>query len=106
MELRKNTLAALVNYLIEYGYPEKSLAVQWPVGKSKVDLAVIDLYTEEPIALFQVTGKKSVDNENMGKAQLKKYLYTLRKLNIPTYLVYSREGDPPFEVEKIEFKWE
>ncbi|MHB9095478.1 MAG: hypothetical protein ACYC21_12480, partial [Eubacteriales bacterium] len=88
------------------GYPEKSLAIEWPVGKSRVALAVIDLYTGEPIALFEVKGIKSTKNDSTGKAQLKKYLYTLRNLNIQTYLVYRREGVPPFEVQRIKFDWD
>jgi len=100
------TLKALMDLLIESGYPEESLLVEWPVGKSKVDLAIRDLYTEELIAFFIITGRKTKENEGIGKMELKKYLYTLRNPNIQTYIVYRLEGIPPFEVQKIEFEWD
>lgn len=40
-KLEQDTLIALIEYLKEHGYPESCLAIEWPVGKYRVDLAVL-----------------------------------------------------------------
>ena len=47
MELEKDTLRALIAYLTAHGYPPESLAIEYPIGKYRVDLAVIDLDLNE-----------------------------------------------------------
>jgi len=101
MELEKDVFNALINYLEEHGYPPESLAVEYPVGKYRVDLAVIDPDSKEPIALFEIKQERTPANMKLGRGQLKSFLSSLEVKSIPTYLVFAKVGTPPFEIERI-----
>lgn len=101
MELEKQTLAALIRHLQEHGYPPDSFAVEFPIGKYCADLAVIDPDAEEPIALFEIKQDRSPAIEEMGRRQLERFVSVLDAKSIPMYLVFGREGSPPFEIDRF-----
>lgn len=101
MELEKDTLRALIVYLTAHGYPPESLAIEYPIGKYRVDLAVIDLDSKEPIALFEIKQERAPFTEKYGRKQLESFLKFLGTKSIPTYLVFVKDGTPPFEIERV-----
>lgn len=104
MELEKDTLNALIAYLESHGYPPDSFAIEYSLGKTnryRVDLAILDLELKQPIALFEIKGHRSDENEARGRQQLQTYISTLEVKNIPTYLVFLKEGTPPFEIVRV-----
>lgn len=104
MELEKDTLNALISYLQKHGYPPESFAVEFPIGKTgkyRADLAILDPDSKEPIALFEVKQQKTPATEAMGRRQLQLYVSALEVKSIPTYLVFVKEGIPPFEIVRI-----
>lgn len=106
MEREQNTLNALIDYLKAHGYPPSSIAVEYPIGKYRADLAVVDPDSREPIALFELKRQRTPTSEKFGRMQLASFLSALRGRTIPTYLVFGMEGDPPFEIEHITFEKE
>ena len=107
MELERDTLDALLSYLQEHGYPLESLAVEFPVGKDnryRADLAVLDPDSKEPIALFEVKQQWNAATEAMGRRQLKSFVSALETKSIPTYLVFGKQGAPPFEIVRVSFQ--
>ncbi len=101
MLLEKDTCKALVKYLIKHGYPPESLAIEYPIGKYRVDLAVLDIDSKEPIALFEIKQERTSSTERFGRRQLQSFLSYLGTKSIPTYLVFAQEGTPPFEIERV-----
>lgn len=104
-KLEQDTLIALIGYLKEHGYPESSLAIEWPAGKFRVDLAVVDTNTKEPIAIFELKNQKTKETEKLGKKQLANFLNAMGKTNVPAYLVYS-SIEAPFEIQRVNFEEE
>lgn len=101
MELEKETLVALIRYLEEHGYPPDSFAVEFPIGKYRADLAIIDPGTKEPTALFKIKQDRSSAMEAMGRRQFERFVSGLDAKSIPIYLVFGREGSPPFEIDRV-----
>ena len=104
MELEKDLLNALISYLRERGYPTESFAIEFPVdkkGRRRVDLAVLNPDTQQPIALFELKERRTPSAETTGRRQLEIYLSALEVKSIPTYLVFSRIGTPPFEIVQV-----
>jgi hypothetical protein len=102
MELYKSTFNAFLDYLNKHGYPESSLAIEYPVGKYRVDLAVIDPATKEPMAFFEIKGKKDEQAINFGRQQMKTILKAASNKSIPAYLVFAHQGNSQFEIQKID----
>ncbi|MEI6610312.1 MAG: hypothetical protein WCO53_11295 [Deltaproteobacteria bacterium] len=103
MELERDTSKSLINYLLEHGYPQNSIAVEYQIGESyRVDIAVIDPTTNVPIQLFEIKSRKNYDNIEFGKEQLKKFLSQLKNKYIPIYLVFPKSAEPFFEVERVD----
>jgi len=102
MKLERDILQALIEYLVSHGYPEESFAIEWPIGKYSVDLAIVDPQSKEPVALFEVKSRKSPGNQNMGKEQLQRYIKALGK-RLPTYLVYRSDSSNGLDIERVEF---
>lgn len=104
MELEKDLLNALVSYLQKRGYPIESFAIEFPVdkkGRRRVDLAILNPDTQQPIALFELKQRRTPSTETTGRRQLETYLSALEVKSIPTYLVFSRIGTPPFEIVQV-----
>lgn len=99
MEREEDLLLSLINYLTAHGYPEEALVFEWRVGhRHRVDLAVIEPTTNKPIALFELKREKSSQTLNMAIRQLETYTKALGDDQVPTYIVFPREGSPPFEM--------
>ena len=93
---------SFIAFLIDSGYPEDSLAMEWSVDdKYQVDLAVIDPDTSKVIALFEVSEEKSKASWNDAAQQLKVYTKALGDDQIPIFVAFSVEGEPPFEVYRL-----
>lgn len=93
----------LMKYLIDHGYPKYSLAIEWPVRKYRIDLAVVDPDTKEPIAIFAVKGEKTQNTLYLGKQELRKFLKLMGNKSIPAYLVFADSGQTGFHIEKVDF---
>ena len=104
MKLEKETYKALVKYLLQHGYPPESLAVEYQLGKYRVDLAVIDPESKVPLALFEIKQQKTPLTLKTGKEQLKRFLSYLDTKSIPTYLVFTKKGTPAFEIQRIQLE--
>lgn len=89
----KDTLKELVSYLKQQGFPESSLAIGWTVGKQKIDLAVLDNITKEPIAVFII-----IEDNKCNETNLILPSQRLTGSNIPVYFVFAKDGTPSFEV--------
>jgi len=92
----------LINYLIERGYPPSSIVMDWPVGKYRVDLAIIDPESKEPMAIFEVKEHKNSSTMQSGYHQLRKYIKAMGNKSVLTYLVFSVEGEKPFQIKKVD----
>ncbi len=68
-----------IRYLINHGYPKSSLALEWSMEKYKADLAVLDIETNEVIALFFIKNKKSLGNLHHEKEQFKNMVIAMGK---------------------------
>lgn len=102
MEREKETLKSFIDYLVAHGYPESSIALEYPIGKHRADLAVVDHDTKEPIAIFEFKQRKTQNAVKFGKLQLSTLSASLATANVPTYLVFGQDGPQPFEIERIE----
>ena len=103
-KLEPNTLKSLIMYLMEHGYPESSLSIEYPIGKYRVDLAIVDPDIKEPVAIFEVKSRRTQQSEKYGKTQIKSYLKALKKTSVPAYLVFGSDGTPPIEIQRISFE--
>jgi len=103
MELERQTLDNLINYLKEHGYPDSSFAIEYKIGKQRIDLAIIDPDTQIPILVFEVKSRRSKSSIEFGKKQLESYLKFLPEKSVPAYLVFPKENSPYFEVQRIQF---
>jgi hypothetical protein len=101
MKLERDTAQALVQYLIAHGYPPESLLQEYAIGRYRADVVIVDSKSYEPIALFEIKQNRNSDTITMGKTQIKKFLSSLTNKSIPTYLVFSTVGTPPFEIERV-----
>ena len=55
MEREESTLHRLIDYLLAHGYPEESLAIEFPIGRRfRADIAVVDPRTRLPVAIFEL----------------------------------------------------
>lgn len=103
MELDKDLLIAVINFLLQHGYPKDSLVMEWPIGQRyRADLAVVDPDTNKAIALFEFKRVKNPDSIKMALRQLEAYTTAMGDDQVPTYVVFGKEGDEPFEIYHIE----
>jgi len=72
-KLEKDVLKALIDYLIAHGYPEASLAIEWPIGKYRADLIMVDPDTRAPVAIFEVKRQRTPQNEKFGRTQIESF---------------------------------
>lgn len=99
MERDEDLLLSLIDFLLAHGYPKNSLVMEWPIrGRYRVDLAVVDPDTNKAIALFELKRKKRPETLKMALRQLEAYSKALGDEQVPTYVVFGKEGDPPFEI--------
>lgn len=101
MEKRGGTLRALIDYLMSHGYPPESLAIEYPSGCRRADLAVVDPETSELVAVFELKRERNPQSEKFGRQQLRSYLREVGNPAVPTYLVFDKVGSPPFEIVRI-----
>ena len=102
-KLEPDTLKTLIDYLIAYGYPESSLGIEWPIGKYRADLVIVDPDTKEPVAIFEVKSRRTPQSEKSGKSQIESFLKALGNTSVPAYLVFGSEGAPSIEIQRISF---
>lgn len=103
MELERATLDSLIKYLKEHGYPDSSFAIEYKIGKQRIDLAIIDPDTQIPIIVFEVKSRKSRQSIDFGKKQIEGYLRSLPDSSVPAYLVFPKGNTPFFDVQRISF---
>jgi hypothetical protein len=101
MEREQATLHALIRYLVEHGYPLESMAMEYPAGRRRADLVLVDTDTQELTAVFELKRKRTPQSENLGRAQLLSYLEAAGNPAIPAYLVFPGTGDLPFDFELV-----
>jgi hypothetical protein len=100
MELERDTLDNLISYLMKHGYPEDSFAVEYNMNNYRADLAIIDKKMNTPLMIFEIKSKKSDQLREMGKKQLERIVGKFP--TVPMYLVYPRNAEPYFEIERDE----
>jgi len=99
----EKTLSKLMEYLLKRGYPQKSIAVEYPFGKHRADLVVIDTDTKRPIQVFEIKASRNHHSEEAGRTQLKR-CYDYAKENgfdITTYLVFPSDQAPFVDVDPV-----
>lgn len=103
MELEKDTMNRLVEYLKSHDYPDESLAIEYKIPNTnyRADLAVVDPKTNVPIIIFELKSRKSNELILRGRDQLNKYLGSLPDNQIPAYLVFPKTNAPFFEIINI-----
>lgn len=103
MELDKDLLLGVIKFLLQHGYPEESLVVEWPIGQRyRADLAVVDPGTNKAIALFEFKRVKNPESMKMALRQLATYTKAMGDVQVPTYAVFGKEGEESFEIYHIE----
>jgi len=103
VETDKDLLLAVIKFLLQHGYPEESLVVEWPIGQRyRADLAVVDPDTNKAIALFEFKRVKNPESMKMALRQLEAYAKAIGDIQVPTYAVFGKEGEESFEIYHIE----
>lgn len=76
--------------------------MEWRLGdRHRVDLAVIEPTTNKPIALFELKRENNQRTFQMAKHQLEAYSQALGDEKVPTYIVFPKDGEPPFELYSL-----
>ncbi|WP_320129590.1 hypothetical protein [uncultured Sphaerochaeta sp.] len=102
MELEKNTIKNLIDYLVKHRYPKDSFTLEYNLGKNCfVDLAVIDQELNIPILLFEVKSRKTESSIRLGNRQLEQDLAYLEDKSTPAYLVFPKAVEPFFDLQRV-----
>ncbi|MPN17846.1 hypothetical protein SDC9_165201 [bioreactor metagenome] len=96
MELERDTANAFINYLISHGYPKESITLEWGNKYRRVDIAILDLATNIPVAIYEIKGNKNRTSFEMGINQLKRFADDL-EYPVKMGLVFRKETTPYFE---------
>jgi len=101
MEREESTLRRLIDYLLAHGYPEESLAIEFPIGgRFRADIAVVDPSTRLPVAIFELKRYPDERSRSLGRQQLDRFLKTLGTQSVQAYLVWTTDEAPYFEIER------
>lgn len=106
MELERETLDNLITYLKSHGYPDESFAIEYKIGKLRIDLAIIDPESQLPILVFEVKSRFNQQSIAFGKRQLEIYIKELKDNSIPAYLVFPKKTNPFFSIHRISLNTE
>jgi hypothetical protein len=99
MEKEIDVSKRLAEYLIQHGYPEDSIILEWKISdRYWVDLAVIDNMSKKPVALFESKRQRNKRSETISIEQLKKYSDVIGDKTIPLYLVFGADNADGFEM--------
>lgn len=99
MEREIDLLQRVANFLIEHGYPEDSIILEWKITERyRIDMAIIDNKSKKPVALFEFKRQKQSQSDNMAIEQLKQYAEALGDSTIPLYVVFGSDQPPGFEL--------
>jgi len=101
VERQESTLGRLIEYLLAHGYPEESLAIEFPIGgKYRADIAVVDPTSRLPVAILELKRYDDERSRSLGRQQLDKFLKALGTQSVQTYLVWTTNEPPYFEIER------
>jgi hypothetical protein len=101
VELEPELLHQLLEYLRAHGYPDDSFVLEWPVSQEyQADLAVVDVATWRPIALFELKASDSEPSKRLGRTQLRTFAKALGS-DVLLYLVYPRTGSGRVALERV-----
>lgn len=107
MEIERTLADKFIRYLKKHGYPEESIVYEWKTGNVLVDIAILDIETRMPIALFELKSRNLIQqNKKMLEIQLQRYLENREELSAPFYLVYEADNRNGFVVQKVEKRGE
>ncbi len=102
MELEKNTIKNLIEYLVKHRYPKDSFSLEYKLANNcYVDLAVIDRELNIPVLLFEVKSRKTESSIKFGNRQLEQDLAYLEDKSTPAYLVFPKSNAPFFELQRV-----
>lgn len=96
MQSYKNTANIFAEYLISHGYPKESIAFEWGKKNNLADIAVLDLDTNIPIAIYEIKGMKTEENLKMSIKQLRNF-NTHLKYPVNYGVIFSKDTTPYFE---------
>ncbi|MBB6497775.1 hypothetical protein [Methanococcus maripaludis] len=104
MELdHNNTIDKLKRYLIRHGYPKESLALEFKMGRYRVDLAVIDPSLNIPVQIFEIKTDEKFLDQGIGQARrFRSELNRMGKLDVPIYLVFPKKEEPGFKIINVD----
>jgi hypothetical protein len=82
-ERESGVLRQLIDFLIQHGYPARSIVAEYPLGTFRPDITIIDPTTGKPTAFFEVKAGPLPP----GKAVRQMAAYAATGLDLPVYLV-------------------
>lgn len=99
MEQEIELIKRFADFLIQYGYPEDSILIEWKLSANqRVDMGVIDNLTKKPIALFEFKRQRRKESENIEINQIKKYAETLGDTTIPLFMIFGSDNALGFDI--------
>lgn len=101
MQIEKDLSEKFIKYLLEHGYPQKSIVTEWKVGNFRVDIAILDTTTKKVMAIYEFKNREI--DARMAKVQLLKYVEAIGDYTIPIYVIYNGDNEFGFVVEKVEY---
>ncbi|PIR03955.1 MAG: hypothetical protein COV59_02110 [Candidatus Magasanikbacteria bacterium CG11_big_fil_rev_8_21_14_0_20_39_34] len=92
----------LIKILLERGYPEESLNLEWRKGTVIYDLAIVDPKSGELIAIFEfkLEHKFIFTTERLRK-KLSKFATLDITTPVPLYIVSATDGGEEFSISKV-----
>lgn len=104
MEIRgeQHLLQELISTLIERGYPKKTLITGWRQGGHVYDLAVVDPYSAELLAAFElILQSQVVRSSKPVREKIEKYRDLQTDAGVPLYVVMATKNEEGFTVTQI-----
>lgn len=97
MQTQKELLNNLIGQLLNNGCPRETIVLEYKINNLMVvDLAVIDVITNEPIMLF-VLAQRDIDNQSL----ICKFTESMKNIEAYFYLVASSEKEPYLKVDEV-----
>ena len=98
--IEQDVLQNLLNYLLEKGYPQDCLLMNYKLGKYRADLVITNPETHVPLQIFAYQSQKNAESQASGKQQLTAFIKEAAQNNpdVIGYLLFPSDEAPFFEV--------
>lgn len=84
-EREEGVLRQLIDFLIAHGYPARSIVAEYPFGKLRPDIAIIDPTTGKPTAIFELKAQ-GAESRGLALEQMATYAAAVGA-DVPLYVV-------------------